>query len=249
MTFWSGEKLRHWGDRIFVPYSADQIDRNAYVLRMGDRYYRTADEEQTGRAQVRTILSANEAFQIPPGQFAFLLCKETIKVPNTAMAFISMRTPLKFRGLINVSGFHVDPGYNGQLVYAVFNAGPSAVQLKENDLAFKIWFCDLDKESSPPYIADPNEGLRDISNEMVHGMSREILSLQNMAKKLQDQERDVERRFAEQKPVIDNLTFIWRAIMIGVIGAVIFALITFTLPLLWTIGSAVGDQVHRYLVP
>lgn len=84
---------------------------------------------------------------------------------------------------------------------------------------------------------------------MVHGMGREILSLQNMAKKLQDQERDVERRFAEQKPVIDNLTFIWRAIMIGVIGAVIFALITFTLPLLWTIGSAVGDQIHRSLVP
>jgi dCTP deaminase len=246
MTFWSGEKLRLRGDTIFVPYNANQIDRNAYVLRMGDRYYRTADEEQTGKVQVRTILSPNEAFQIPPGQFAFLLCKETIKVPNTAMAFISMRTPLKFRGLINVSGFHVDPGYNGQLVYAVFNAGPSAVQLKENDLAFKIWFCDLDKESSSPFIADPGEGLHDISNEMVHGMGREILSLQNMARKLQDHEHDMERRFAEQKPVIDNLTFIWRAITIGVIGAVLFALITFALPALWAIGTAVGDQIHRF---
>lgn len=41
MTFWSGEKLRRRGDGIFVPYNAEQIDRNAYVLRMGDRYYRT----------------------------------------------------------------------------------------------------------------------------------------------------------------------------------------------------------------
>jgi dCTP deaminase len=249
MTFWSGEKLRRRSDGIFVPYNPNQVDRNAYVLRMGNRYYRTADEEQTGKTQVRTILSADEAFQIPPGQFAFLLCKETIKVPNTAMAFISMRTPLKFRGLINVSGFHVDPGYHGQLVYAVFNAGPSAVHLKENDLAFKIWFCDLDKESSSPFIADPHEGLHDISNEMVHGMGREILSLQNMAKKLQDQERDIERRFAEQKPVIDNLTFIWRAITLGVIGAGVLALITFALPLFWTIGLAVGDQIHRLLAP
>ena len=249
MTFWSGEKLHSRGDGIFVPYNPDQIDRNAYVLRMGDRYYRTADEEQAGKVQVRTILSANEAFQIPPGQFAFLLCKERIKVPNTAMAFISMRTPFKFRGLINVSGFHVDPGYNGQLVYAVFNAGPSAVQLKENDLAFKIWFCDLDKESSSPYIADPDEGLHDISNEMVHGMNREILSLQNMAKKLQDQEHDIDRRFAEQKPVIDNLAFIWRAITLGVIGAGVLALITFILPLFWEIGMAVGNHVHRFLTP
>ncbi len=81
MTFWSGEKLRRRGDSIFYPYNPDQIDRNAYVLRMGDRYYRTADEEQAGKVQVRTILTADEAFQIPPGQFAFLLCKETIKVP------------------------------------------------------------------------------------------------------------------------------------------------------------------------
>ena len=84
---------------------------------------------------------------------------------------------------------------------------------------------------------------------MVHGMGREILSLQNMAKKLQDQERDVERRFVEQKPVIDNLTFIWRAITLGVIGAGVLALITFALPLFWTIGLAVGDQIHRLLTP
>ena len=249
MTFWSGEKLCSRGDSIFVPFNCNQIDRNAYVLRMGNRYYRTADEDQAGKVQVRTILSDNEAFQIPPGQFAFLLCKEAIKVPNNAMAFISMRTPLKFRGLINVSGFHVDPGYNGQLVYAVFNAGPSPVQVKENDLAFKIWFCDLDKESSPPYVADPDEGLHDISNELVHGMSREILSLQNVAKKLQDQEHDIDRRFAEQKPVIDNLAFIWRAITLGVIGAGVLALITAILPLFWAMGMAVGDHIHRFLAP
>jgi dCTP deaminase len=200
-----------------------------------------------GRFKSEPFYSANQAFQIPPGQFAFLLCKEIIKIPNNAMAFISMRTPLKFRGLINVSGFHVDPGYNGQLVYAVFNAGPSAVQLKENDLAFKIWLCDLDKESSSPYVADPNEGLHDISNEMVHGMSREILSLQNMAKKLQDHEHDIDRRFAELKPVTDNLTFIWRAITLGVIGAVVLALITFALPSFWAIGLAVGDHVRKFL--
>jgi dCTP deaminase len=249
MSFWSGEQLRRHCHVIFSPYNPTQIDRNAYVLRMGNMYYRTADEEQSGKTQVRAILSSDEAFQIPPGQFGFLLCKETVSIPNDAMALISMRTPLKFRGLINVSGFHVDPGYQGKLIYAVFNAGSSAVHLKENDLAFKIWLCGLDNRSSPPFIASPNEGYHDIPNEMIHAMGREILSLQNMAKKLYDHEQEVINRFAEQKPIIDNLLFVWRAITLGVIGAAILALITFALPVFWATGLAVGDQIRRVIAP
>jgi len=157
-----------------------------------------------------------------------------------------MRTPFKFRGLINVSGFHVDPGYNGQLVYAVFNAGPSPVHLKENELTFKIWLCDLDRESSPPYIADPREGYHDISNEMVHGMSREILSLQNLAKKLQDHQNDIERRFSEQRPFIENLHFVWRAITVAVAGAAAFALAALALPSFWALGVALGEWMRRF---
>jgi hypothetical protein len=122
------------------------------------------------------------------------------------------------------------------------------VQLKENDLAFKIWLCDLDRESSPPYIAGPNEGYDDISNEMIHGMSGVILSLQNLAKKLQDREHEVERRFSEQKPIIDNLAFVWRAITLGVVGAVVLDIITFALPPFWMLGLAVGEKVHSFLI-
>ena len=50
-------------------------------------------------------------FTIPPGQFAFLLTEEVVSVPPDALAFISIRAKTKFRGLVNVSGFHVDPGY------------------------------------------------------------------------------------------------------------------------------------------
>ena len=50
---------------------------------------------------------------IPPGQFAFLLTAETVTMPDNAIAFISIKARLKFNGLINISGFHVDPGYRG----------------------------------------------------------------------------------------------------------------------------------------
>jgi dCTP deaminase len=48
-------------------------------------------------------------------------------------------------GLINVSGFHVDPGFYGKLIYAVYNAGPSEIHLSRGTEMFLIWFADLDK--------------------------------------------------------------------------------------------------------
>ena len=65
-------------------------------------------------------------------------------MPDTAIAFISIRASIKFKGLINVSGFHVDPGFRGQLRFAVYNAGSSEIDLDQDERVFMIWFADLD---------------------------------------------------------------------------------------------------------
>jgi dCTP deaminase len=123
MSFWSGERLLA-NKSVIVPFIENQVDCNSYTLRMGSCYCRTADRE-SGIEQKKTFLADQDSFLIPPGQFAYLLSKEEVAIPNNAMAFISMRTGIKFQGLINVSGFHVDPGYRGKLIYAVYNASPS----------------------------------------------------------------------------------------------------------------------------
>jgi dCTP deaminase len=244
--FWSGETLLARGPTLIEPFNETQIDCNSYVLRMGNQYYRTADQDKdSGEFQQKTFLGEKEALTIPPGQFAFLLCKEIVKVPNDTMAFISMRTSIKFQGLINVSGFHVDPGYQGQLVYAVYNASPSSIPLCEGDGVFKIWFCSMDRASESKFIKSPDEGIYSISNEMVRGMSREILSLQNLADKLRNQTADIERRFAEQKPTIDNLTFVYRTIVLGVVGFLIVSVLALALPTLSTKGKELYELIFH----
>jgi dCTP deaminase len=230
--FWSGEKLLTHRT-VVEPFNDGQIDCNAYTLRMGEVYYRTGERE-AGYEQKKTRLTAKDCFLIPPGQFAFLLSKETVKIPATAMAFISMRTGIKFQGLINVSGFHVDPGYDGKLIYAVYNASPSAIQICEGDPIFKIWFCDLDNTSK--YLFS-GKGLTDISTDMMKGMNKEIYSLQSLADKIRDQQTEINSKLAEQKPVIDNLTLIWRTAVMGVIGAVVLAFLTFSLPSIYKLGD------------
>lgn len=243
MTFWSGEKLVA-NQSVVTGFSKDHVDANAYNLHMGNCYFRTADE--SGKEQKKTTLSPGESFIIPAGQFAFLLSQETINVPSDVMAFISMRTGIKFQGLINVSGFHVDPGYSGKLIYAVYNASPSPVQICEGDAIFKIWFADLDRKSEQRYLFD-GVAQNDISNALMRGMSKEIFSLQSLAEKMRDLENSVNAKLAEQKPTIDNLTFIWRTITLGVVGTLLIALLALAWPSLQTHGAALADWITLQL--
>src|SRR5262245_26127654 len=139
MSFWSGEKLVEELPRLIDPYDEKQIDCAAYTLRIGDEVYISPSDSAEASSSTRKKLDDSESFVIPPGQFAFLLTHERVRVPNTAVGFISMKARIKFRGLVNVSGFHVDPGYDGRLVFSVFNAGPSPVHLAQGDNCFLIW--------------------------------------------------------------------------------------------------------------
>jgi dCTP deaminase len=129
--FWSGETLVERLPKLIEPFVPERVDCAAYTLAIGPEVY-ISPTDQTADPSTVTVrkLDENEAFTIPPGQFAFLLTEEIVSVPADALAFISIRAKTKFRGLVNVSGFHVDPGYRGQLTYSVFNAGPVPIHLK-----------------------------------------------------------------------------------------------------------------------
>ena len=215
MTFWSGARLKQ-NKSVISEFSDDQIDCNNYTIKMGRSYYRTADK--VGVDHKKIILADGEPFIIPPGQFAYLLSKEEVNIPVDAMAFISMRTIVKFQGLINVSGFHVDPGYRGKLIFAVFNAGSLPVQICQGDKLFKIWFCDLD-EKADVSSALKEPGITDISNELVRGMSKEILSLQSLAEQMRQLDASYRARFAEIKFAVDFLNVVFRGIVIAVMIA------------------------------
>jgi len=243
VPFWRGEDIQKRGGALIEPFSDEQIDCNAYVLRMGAKYFGTSDGAiSDGKIQAKTVLAPAESFVIPPGQFAYLLTKETIKVPHDAMAFISMRTQLKFEGLINVSGFHVDPGYEGKLLYAVFNAGPSAIAVSEDERLFKIWFCDLTtlpvaESEKSKFRKRPQDGIYDIDNRLIHGMSPPIVSLQGLAEDIRAQQRSlanlessVNAKFDAQRPTLDNLTTIYRTLTISLAVAAIVGIMGLVFP-------------------
>jgi dCTP deaminase len=181
MAFWRGETIETRGPWIIDDFRKSAIDCNAYTLRMGTEYFCTTDGKSPGYS-VPQKLGKGEIFVVPPGQFAFLRTSESITIPDHAMAFISMKATYKFEGLINVSGFHVDPGYKGRLLFSAYNAGPSYIYLREGMDLFLIWFANLD---DPEIAIAPSKMTRvgkekELSRELVQKMGP-ILSMQSVS--------------------------------------------------------------------
>lgn len=197
MAFWSGERLKDLVPEhgIVAPYSESMIDCSAVTLTLGPEFFVSPDHsvafqdirkhwlKPPGREEVRGHWQEipGEEMVIPPGQFAYLLSEEFVHIPNFAMGFISLKFGVKGPGLVNVSGFHVDPGYHGRLIFSVYNAGPAPTRLHRGQRVFLLWLADLDRESS--VVKTPTQTPRSmISEEMISKVDRRIHSLQELSK-------------------------------------------------------------------
>ena len=182
--FWSAETLNERLETLIDPFASERVDCAAYTLSIGPEVY-VSPNDQTADPTTVTIrkLCKGEAFTIPPGQFAFLLTEEVVSVPADALAFISIRAKTKFRGLVNVSGFHVDPGFCGQLTFAVFNAGPVPIHLKRGQPIFLIWYASLDCETAFKKDSTIRKG---IDPEIVSAVAGELQSFAGLSKKIRD---------------------------------------------------------------
>jgi len=143
MPFWSDATWRALPSHKLPvdPYHADRLEEAKYIMAIGHEVYLSTED---GKGALRS-LAANEVFAIEPGQFAFIITHETVRIPFDAIGFISINARVKFRGLVNISGFHVDPGYHGKLLFSVSNAGPGPVYLRRGEPIFPLWLGSLDK--------------------------------------------------------------------------------------------------------
>jgi dCTP deaminase len=213
LPFWSGEALLERLPSLIIPFAEERIDCAAYTLAMGREIYVSPNDQTVDPSSVSIRkLDEGEAFTIPAGQFAFLLTEEIISVPPDAIGFISMKAKIKWRGLVNVSGFHVDPGFRGRLIFAVFNAGPVPVHLRQGQPAFLIWYAGLDRKSERVKKGPAQES---IPPELISGIAGELQSFAGLSKKI----RDVEKTLADKVHRIEREQTYYR-----VIGAIALGL-------------------------
>ena len=212
--FWGGGRLQIELPNLISDYHVDRLDDASYRLRVGPEVYVTpTGTPEDPRNKPKTQLSREQPFAIPAGQFGFILTEETVRVPESAIAFISMRASYKFQGLVNVSGFHVDPCYEGRLLFSVFNAGPAAVHLQRGEACFLIWYADLDQHSA----VRKKSGHKNIPSKLIGPLSGGLQSFAGLNAKIDENEKKINARLAtmEREQAVTK----WAAVLI--VGAMI----------------------------
>lgn len=103
--FLSKEEIKRDLPNLIVDGNEDRVQEVCYDLCVGDEVYRSEEH-------LPEILSDSKPYVIlHPGQFALVKTLEAVKVPGNMVGLISIRFEYKIQGLMNVSGFHVDPTY------------------------------------------------------------------------------------------------------------------------------------------
>jgi dCTP deaminase len=204
MSFWSSEKIKETAVKcpLVEPYDEKSVEHCAYELGLGPEAFLTSNDENK-----KTVLKEGEQLVIPPGQFCLLLTEESVCIPSNAIGLISIKAGIKFRGLVNVSGFHVDPGFQGRLKFSVYNAGSQNIVLQRKQRVFLLWFCDLDRSTSDTYKGARTKQF-EISAEDVMRMQGEIASPGQLKKEIEDLKVSFNERIHTLTHKLDNIKLV-----------------------------------------
>lgn len=205
MSFWNSEMIsgRVMKDKLITPFRPDRVKNAAYELGLGNEAYVTSSAD--GK---KTLISAGGQLVVPPGQFGLLLTEEAVEIPAEAIGLISIKASVKFKGLVNVSGFHVDPGYKGKLKFSVYNAGVQNIVLDQGNPLFLLWFCDLNAKTKDIYT---NPGKDHISGRDVMEHQGNLATPAALQKKIEELETRITR-------VDDTISKIIVGVAVAVIG-------------------------------
>jgi len=155
---------------------------------------------------------------IDPGSYAGLISLEKVKLPNNVYAQIGSKRKFSYDGLILLTGSIIDPGYEGYLLFGLYNASTKKVVLPKSTKLCNVIFHRLPKEVKPvspdPYLLDgdfPPDFLTKMANVDVlpwHRISEEVRHIQELAKEVLDlkvQYNDVLKPIAELTKNIDSV--------------------------------------------
>lgn len=196
MAYLGSEKLKELikSKKVIEP-DLNRVVCGAYELSLGNEIFRTDSKDK----KKEVLSQPKEQITINPGQFALLLTHETVKIPIDKIAFISIKAGIKLKGLINVSGFHVDPGFNGKLVFSVYNAGSSPISLVRGEPCFLIWFAELElsKDEMTSYDKESHEHKNQdaIPTKYIDALiAGELASPNVLSKKIDDNQKELDKR-------------------------------------------------------
>ena len=126
---------------LIEPFSEKSLQPAGYDLRVGKEAYingELVDVEEAGK------------LVIPPKTHALILTLERVRLPDDIMGDMKIRSSLAREGLLGSFAW-VDPGWDGNLTLALFNASEKPVELAYGERFVQISFQRLEGPAQNPY--------------------------------------------------------------------------------------------------
>lgn len=142
----------------------DAVDRNWLISK--DTFQQSALEASSydihvgekgilGGGGVEFDLRKN-VMELGPGGYAGVISRERVSLPENMCARIGSKRALSYEGVILLTGSVVDPGYEGHLLFGLYNASQRKAYIRFNKKVCNVVFERLSKAPDKVVPPDPN---------------------------------------------------------------------------------------------
>ena len=145
---------------------------------------------------------------VSPGEMVFVLTKETLNLPKNIFSQLSPRRKMTEFGIITLGGLAIDPGYNGKLLFGLYNISSEDFKLIPNaKLAGAVFFELEDDELLPDYI--PPKAVLDYPSNLIEKIVKYqpigITTLEESIRKIEDQLEVFKKGLSRNTDAVDEL--------------------------------------------
>jgi hypothetical protein len=164
-------------------------------------------------------LNENDVFTIAPGAYVGVVSRENFNFPLNVLSTIGTKRRFSYEGLILLTGNLVEPGYQGHLLFTVFNASnkPAFLQFEEKlcTLVFHQIDCDAPHCFHDASLIEgkfPSEFVRSIGQTDPSGYARiqqEVAKIQDLTtrlSRLESEYNDVRGPIKELTKLVQDVT-------------------------------------------
>lgn len=198
------------GRLICEGFDQNSLQAASYDFRIGVRAIVGGNSNETDLTKDRLI--------IEPGSYAGIISMEKVKLPANVFAQIGSKRKFSYDGLILLTGSIIDPGYEGHLLFGLYNASTKKVVLPIRTKICNVVFHRLSRDVKPvapdPYLLNgefPPDFLKQMANVEVlpwSKISEEVRRIQELTKAVLDlkaQYNDVLKPISELTTNVDKV--------------------------------------------
>jgi dCTP deaminase len=176
------------GDLEITNFDADCVQPASYDLRLGNLVYSPSHPDEP-----RDLAVNGGAYRLPPYGTAVVTTLEDLRLPNSLIGRIGLKSGYARTGLVASTGPQIDPGFEGKLFVSLFNLTAAPHVLRYRDTFLTIEFHTLEELPSHGYRG-PYQKKYTIGPEVMETLVRlEGLTLSQMQSQFTELAKHVER--------------------------------------------------------